>query len=313
MGAPFERSVSWAPASIAPPPFAAMPLKDIFLHADSSAEFRPRMESAVDLAARHRAHLTAVYVPVLPREPARVRRGANLAMLQPAMSGADASAQRKANPADLRLANAYERLHAENDRAKEAFLRHAERAGVAAHWVYEEAELLDALSLHARFCDVLVITQPAESDRSRQMLLTLGLPILMLPRKGRHPTLGRRILVAWDRSPVALRAVNNARPFLREAEDVLVLSVNLEPIYRGATDGSGIIEHLARHDIRAKRLRVNEANARLSEVILASAAREHCDLVVMGAFGKRGLRERMLGGVTSTVIADTAIPLLLSH
>lgn len=289
----------------------AVALKDIFVHADESAEFAPRLESAIELAARHRAHLTAVHVPALPAEPKAARRGANLAMLQPVLAD-EAARPRRARASDVRVAQAYERLHAQNDRMKEEFLRKAERAGVAAHWVYDEAELLESLALHARFCDVLVITQPEATDRSRS-IVTLGLPILMLPRKARNAAVGRRILVAWDRSPVALRAVNNARPFLREADEVKVLSVNLEPIYRGATDGSGIIEHLARHDIQAKRLRVSAEDARLSDVILSTAAEEGSDLIVMGAFGKRGLRERMLGGVTSTVIADTATPLLLSH
>src|SRR5687768_8346280 len=121
----------------------AMPLKDIFLHADSSSEFKPRLESATDLAATHRAHLTAVYVPTLPKEPTRARRGAHLAMLQPALAGGNGSGQRRPSPADLRLANAYERIQEENARMKEVFLRHAERAGVAAHWVYEEGELLE--------------------------------------------------------------------------------------------------------------------------------------------------------------------------
>jgi nucleotide-binding universal stress UspA family protein len=124
---------------------------------------------------------------------------------------------------------------------------------------------------------------------------------------------GERIMIAWDRSPVALRAVNNARPFLREASEVKVLSVDLEPIYRGAVPGSGIIEHLARHDIEASRLRVTSESARLSDVILG-AAREHgSDLIVMGAYGKRGLRERLLGGVTSHVVGDAEVALLLTH
>jgi nucleotide-binding universal stress UspA family protein len=289
-----------------------MPLKDVFLHADNGAEFRPRLESAIELAGRHRSHLTAVYVPTLPKERSRVRRGANLAGPQPLLAGASPGARRK-QAGDQRMVDAFERVREEAERTKELFLRQSERAGVACHWVYEEAELLDALALHARFCDVLVMTQPEESDRSRQLVLALGLPILMLPAQGAFPQIGRRILVAWDRSPVALRAVNNARPFLREADEVKVLSVNLPPIYRGATDGSGILEHLNRHGIRASRLRANDAEARLSDVILGAAAQERCDLVVMGAFGKRGLRERMLGGVTSTVISDTSIPLLLSH
>jgi nucleotide-binding universal stress UspA family protein len=289
-----------------------MPLRDIFLHADEGPDFKARLEVAVDLAATHRAHLTAVYVPVLPRDTARARRGAHLAMPAPVLV-VEGAARRRTNPADLKLANAYERVREMSDRTKEVFERQAERAGVAHQWVYDEADLLEALALHARFCDVLVITQPEATDESRRMVLALGLPILMLPANSPFPRIGRRILIAWDRSPVALRAVNNARPFLREAEEVKVLSVGLEPIYRGAISGSGIIEHLTRHDIKASRLRVEAGGARLSDVILSTAAKEKSDLIVMGAFGKRGVRERMLGGVTSTVIADTTIPLLLSH
>lgn len=284
-----------------------MPLRDIFLHADSSADFKPRLETAANLAATHHAHLTAVYVPTLPREP-KARRAAHPAVPEPLLAG-PARLKRQ----DTRIANAYERVREASERAKQLFVRESERAGIAHQWVYDEAELLEALALHARFCDVLVITQPAETDRSRELILDLGLPILMVPRKGRFPKVGQRIMIAWDRSPVALRAVNNARPFLREAAEVKVLSVNLEPIYRGATSGSGIIEHLARHDIAATRLRVSAENERLSDVILSTAEKERIDLIVMGAYGKRGLRERMLGGVTSNVIGDTGVPLLLSH
>lgn len=287
-----------------------MPLRDVFLHADSGADFKSRLEATVNLAARHRAHLTAVYVPDLPKE-ARTRRAPHPAV--PDLVATAARAPGLKSRAELRVANAYERVRETSERVKELFVRQAERAGVAHHWVYEEGELVDALSLHARFCDVLVITQPTERDRSRE-LVTLGLPILMVPKKKAGAArVGERILIAWDRSPVALRAVNNARPFLREAAEVKVLSVNLEPIYRGATDGSGIIEHLSRHDIKATRVRVSNGDARLSDVILETAAKEHSDLIVMGAFGRRGLRERMLGGVTSHVISDASVALLLSH
>ena len=77
--------------------------------------------------------------------------------------------------------------------------------------------------------------------------------------------------------------------------------------------GSGIIEHLARHDIKATRLRVTGEDSRLSDVILATARQEGSDLIVMGAFGKRRLRHRILGGVTTHVVADTTVPLLLTH
>jgi nucleotide-binding universal stress UspA family protein len=212
------------------------------------------------------------------------------------------------------VADAYERVREASEAAKDLFRREAERAGVLHHWVYDEGQLVDALALHARFCDVLVITQPEEKNPTDHPILTLGLPVLLVPHQGEsRKRIGERIMIAWDRSPVALRAVNNARPFLREAAEVKVVSVNLEPLYRGAVPGSGIIEHLARHDIKATGLRVDVDNARLSDVILATAKQENSDLIVMGAYGKRGLRERILGGVTSHVISDSPLALLLTH
>jgi hypothetical protein len=146
--------------------------------------------------------------------------------------------------------------------AKELF-RASERGRRSHHWVYDEAPLLDALALHARFCDVLVITQPTEKNLTDHPILTLGLPVLQVPNHGEpRKKVGERIMIAWDRSPVALRAVNNARPFLREAAEVKVLSVNLGPSI-SAVAGSWIIEHLARHDIKATRLRVTGEDSRL--------------------------------------------------
>lgn len=288
-----------------------MALKDIFVHADNTGDCKSRFAVAVNLAAKHRAHLTAVYVPALGA--ARSPHGKNHPAIPDSLFGSGAMRQDKKR-ADKLVSDDYERIRHAGEKVKGTFVRHAERAGVPHHWVYDEMPLLDAFALHARFCDVLVITPPVEKDATNRQILTLGLPVMLVPKHNHLPSsVGERIIVAWDRSPVALRAVNNARPFLREATEVKVLSVNLPLIYRGSVSGSGIIEHLMRHDIKATRLRVETENARLSDVILSTARKEKADLIVMGAYGKRGIRERILGGVTSNVISDTSVPLLLTH
>jgi nucleotide-binding universal stress UspA family protein len=285
-------------------------LKDIFLHADSQPAYKQRLEAAVNLARVHEAHLTGVYVPSFPKDPVTVS--------QPLATGRTllVPEDRRSRKAELQrraTSNVYERIRLDAEKAKDQFVRQCERAGVAGEWIYDEEPVLEALALNARFCDVLVISQPTAKDITERLITTLGLPVLMIPNNGQYLAIGERVLVAWDRSPVALRAVNNARPLLRRAAEVKILSVNLESVYRGAAYGSGIVEHLARHGIDAQRLRVNSENSRTSQVILATAEKEKSDLIVMGAYGNRGLRERLLGGVTSTVISDTTVPLLLTH
>jgi nucleotide-binding universal stress UspA family protein len=289
-----------------------MPLRDVFLHAGSDERFRSRLDVAVDLASRHHAHLTGVYVAELPELPS-ARADGHPAAPRGLFGLSSGGPSPRARHDERRIAAALERVRATAEEAREQFRGVAERAGIDHHWVYDETPLPEALALHARFCDVLVISQPGKESLTDDPILTLGLPVMVVPDGVVRARVGERIMIAWDRSPVALRAVNNARPFLREASEVKVLSVDLEPIYRGAVPGSGIIEHLARHDIEASRLRVTSESARLSDVILG-AAREHgSDLIVMGAYGKRGLRERLLGGVTSHVVGDAEVALLLTH
>lgn len=290
-----------------------MPLRDIFVHAGSDEQYRSRLDVAVDLASRHRAHLTGVYVATLPELPS-TRADGHPAAPRGLFGLTLAGPSPRARSDERNVAAAFERVRAAAEDAREVFREESERAGVDHHWVYDETPLPDALALHARFCDVLVISRPGGESLTDHPILTLGLPVLVVPAgPARSSRVGERIVIAWDRSPVALRAVNNARPFLREAAEVKVLSVNLEPIYRGAVPGSGIIEHLARHEIKAARLRVTAENERLSDVILRIARENGSDLIVMGAYGRRGLRERLLGGVTSHVVGDADVALLLTH
>ncbi len=294
-----------------------MPLKDIFVYVRSSKTSKARMAAAVNLAAVHQAHVTSIYVPRLPKEASSVGERRVVAP-QVLLGGPVARADRRKKKADKITAEAFERVRLEAERTRERFFRLAERAGVAASWHYAEGQLFDVLIHYARFCDVLMMGQPATNWRYRrttdQLIISMGLPVMVVPPlEGSYPPIGQRIMIAWDRSPVATRAVNNARPFLREAKAVKILSINLEPAERGAAPGSGITEHLVRHDIKAEPLRVTVKDPVLSDVILSTAAKEKIDLLVMGAYGNRGLRERILGGVTSHVIDTTTVPVLLSH
>ena len=95
-------------------------------------------------------------------------------------------------------------------------------------------------------CDVAIVGQfDADSTRQfghavvDQLLHAVGHAIMVIPQRKNIPSVGSRIMIAWDRSPVALRAVHNARPFLREADEVKIVAVNIEPEFQGGTPGSG--------------------------------------------------------------------------
>lgn len=123
----------------------------------------------------------------------------------------------------------------------------------------------------------------------------------------------RRIIIAWDGSAMASRAVANALPLLRAAEKVEVLSVSGDKDLSGAVPGADLAVHLAHHDVQVdvKELPVGGRSA--ADVLREQASMLDADLIVMGAFKHSRWRQWILGGVTSSMLAESATPVLMSH
>jgi nucleotide-binding universal stress UspA family protein len=124
-----------------------------------------------------------------------------------------------------------------------------------------------------------------------------------------------RVLIAWDGSREASRAVPDALPLLRLAEEVVVLIVDaakLGPRF-GPRPGVGILTHLGRHEVVARVKAVESGGAAIAGLILAQAAEESADLVVMGGYGHSRLREMILGGATRHMLERMSMPVLFAH
>ena len=294
-----------------------MPLKDVLVHTDNSGNSKVRLEYATQLAEVHDANLTGLYVAASPHKNVR-SYGQTPNYIVPDLGGRS-------------LKEYNEKAHALQDEHQE----HAKLASERAHsrfeeastakkirhdWIHTEGSMADALTHHARFCDVAIVGQPGpESQRhfgetpTDHLILSVGHPVLIVPNMVNDFTVGKRIMVAWDRSPLATRAVHNSRPFLRNADSVHVLAINLTPEHRENVPGSGICEHLERHDIKASPVHVESDSEALSKVMLSQAKDLDIDLIIMGAYGHSRLREKILGGNTYHLLNYSPIPLLMNH
>ena len=147
-----------------------------------------------------------------------------------------------------------------------------------------------------------------------EVVLYSARPTLILPYAGRFDTVGSNVLVAWDDSREAARALSDALPLLRLAKHVQVLSWN-----EGGTDEKALRPRLdALHqwlmrqgvpsDVRVETTDIDIANAMLSR-----AADLSTDLIVMGAYGHARWTERVLGGTTRGLLATMTVPVLMSH
>ena len=130
------------------------------------------------------------------------------------------------------------------------------------------------------------------------------------------------MLVAWDASREAARALQQAMPFLRNAAQVEIAvfdtgSDNHLALDAGAADP---VVYLERHGVKAtlsvhkvERRRSRHRRHEVGEALLTVAADMQADLLVMGAYGHSRLRETILGGVTRTVFEAMTTPVLITH
>ncbi|MBQ0822841.1 universal stress protein [Microvirga sp. HBU67558] len=144
------------------------------------------------------------------------------------------------------------------------------------------------------------------------VLTDSGRPLIVVP-PGREAFAGTRIVVAWDGSAKAARALNDALPFLREAEQVELASVTGEKELENTVPGAEIAPHLARHGVHATVLDLPVVDGDVAETLRNHATLTRADMIVMGAFVHSRLRQMVLGGTTQSLLKSCPVPLFLSY
>ncbi len=181
--------------------------------------------------------------------------------------------------------------------------------------VWPEAEP-QQIAEQGRVFDLIVIGMTPEDPghRARKtlraVLFNAGRPVLVAPQ-ATPPAVGRRILIAWNRSALSARAAAIARSFFSDAEQVGILSVVTE-------EGSGptaqdLADYIGWHGITAEVIETELYGRRLGDVILEEADRFAADLLVMGAYSESSFRDSLTGGVTNYILSHATLPLLLTH
>lgn len=168
-------------------------------------------------------------------------------------------------------------------------------------------------------CDLMVAAHPPlealPRDWSAERLLTLnGGPMLLIPSEWPGDKPGQHVVVAWNGSRQARRAVTDALPLLRAAGRVTVLVVDADAYVErsGGVPGEDMVAYLSRFDINADLHRAISGEATIAETLSAETAALGADLVVIGCYSRSRTVETIFGGVTRTLLRQTELPLFLS-
>lgn len=278
-----------------------MSYKSILVLVDHTKACQARIDAAIDLALRHEAHLIGLCLIVEPTGASFVR-----GYLPPeVMEAAIAEAEEAGRERLARFSAAAERNQVSCEtRIGRGF----------------EVELAEIFGLHVRYADLAVVGQedpdePSPGQQPGPLLLSCGRPVLLIPYIGAGKTLGQRVVVAWDTSREAARAVRDALPILKQASSVTVVSVNPRPADLGHGDvpGADVALYLARHGVKVDVQRIETRDVDVGNALLSHVAGEAADLLVMGGYGHSRLREIVLGGATRTILHEMTVPVLMSH
>ena len=273
-----------------------MPCKHLLVHVDSTDGAGPRLELAAALARRHGARLVGLF--------------AEADTLGPGIVG-------KRSPQQLEAAAA---------RAEAAFRRAVSEAGVEADWwlvgAAGHADLVGLTAVCCRYVDLAVFGQHEEGGRVppdlvEQVLPDCGRPLLVVPAGWRSRELGRRVVIGWNASPEAARALNDALPLLAGAEFVGVLAFQGAAVPGGAAlrmPPADIGAHLALHGVRARVERAVQASEGIGpvEALWNYAFESQADLTVMGA-GRHGFPLRHGATEAREILRALPTPLLLAR
>ena len=275
-------------------------IRDIRVVVDLGGDLKP-VALALDLAGKLDAHLTGVSLAFQPIIPVYT-------MAAPV-------------PTDF-IVSAHDHAVADAKAAAERFEAMARAADADF-----EARSIDSMPgdgfagaiRHFQLADLAVVGQQ-DPDRPEPMreglieaiLFQAGAPVLLAPHSGLSEFKPDRVVVAWDGGAMAARAVRAGLPLLGRARRVDAVIVAEDRKLMDAP-GAGIGRYLARHGLDTEIHEIAGSGGDVATSILAFAAEQRADWILMGAYGHSRVREFFLGGVTSGMLSSASLPIFMAH
>lgn len=176
-------------------------------------------------------------------------------------------------------------------------------------------------AMHARHADLAIVGGVSDEDPGwadsvfLDLLLDSGRPVLVVPPQHAMDASPAHVVVAWQPTREATRALHDSLPLLLRAAsvDVLVVDPVVADNRHGEEPGADIAAHLARHGVNVRVVSRPRMGEPAATVIMRQAIETGADLIVAGGYSHARLREMALGGVTRTLLQASPVPVLLSH
>jgi nucleotide-binding universal stress UspA family protein len=286
-----------------------MPIKTMLLPLGEKDQDDALLDAALAAAKRFNAHLDVVHVEP---DAESLLPYATIGLSESMRASVRDAASQQRSQATQALQEIVDRACVRNG---VSMARRGEHLGkVSADWMVETGSQTEIVAQLGRLADLIIVPRPARVSPPPKTIdaamRETGRPVLMLPPRAIH-SIGDRIVIGWNGSKEAAQAVTAARPILREASTVTVLTTDKRQKRR--PNGDDLLTYLSCHGIAATVSILDTRTRSVPEALLANARELDADLLVTGGYSRRRLREVIMGGVTRYLMAESDIPVLMAH
>jgi nucleotide-binding universal stress UspA family protein len=271
-----------------------MGYKEILTYVEARPASRTALERAARIADAHDAHLVALHVIEPPVVTADMTLGRPIEFIE----WQEEATRKRA------------------DQAKQYAIEIGKSSGRQIEWREPRGALDETALLYSRYADLIVVSQSGDGavgNLPELFVMGSGRPTLVVPHHGSFTRPLERILVAWNRTREATRALHDSVPLLVAAKSVTVMEVTPKRGIGGHIAGADIAQHLARHGVKVTVSSTTAEDMQVGDVILSRAADFGADCIVMGAYGHSRLREFAFGGATRQILETMTVPVLMAH
>lgn len=275
------------------------PFKSIFVPCfPSESATRSAMEYAAALAAKSGGHVTARVYGLHIAQPFSLASGIAGGYVKAANDAMQAQVDAEVE----RIKNQYGSAGFVLD-VRSIIQPHADLAANVAH--------------HGRLHDIAVTDRLADilseaRAMMEELLFSSGRPAIVVPPTSTGYA-AKKIIVGWDGSARAARAVHDAMPMLKMADKVQLICINQEKDPSKNVPGADFAPFLSRHGVNVDLVDIAEKDSAAGDILCRQAQAVQADLIVMGAFGHTRFRQLLLGGATQTMLEKAEVPVFFSH
>ena len=270
-------------------------LKTILLHVFEDSGFESRLQVALDITRGHEGHLSCI---------------------QPTTQFAPMSFGPLGG--DFVTGINFEDMDAAERAYRDKIEKRLKEEDVSWDWQTGLGDPATLLTERSRLADLVVLSQSYGKRNAGDEPLPIAgdvavhahCAILIVPTENESFDCQAPMVVAWNGSAEAARALRLALPMLKMASDVHLVTVGEDGEDFPHTAAS---TYLARHGVPTVLHELKGKGKEASDIIGQFATEQNASALVMGAYGHSRLRETLFGGVTKNLLNDTDIPLLMGH